>query len=193
MTVRIDDVTDHEWERTVLHHLDSIVWIARRMWRQSPFIRTVIGTPDDAIQSALLWIWRYRRRYLHADSAMCINSYLIQCAKRGVWAAVSTASRRSKAGHPQVVLLPDDYLERGNRVHDDVSHDVLNRLEVAQALQVITPRQRQVLGMFYGLDGNDEHSPDQIAAAIGITVEWVWQILHEGRRRMATNFKFTRD
>jgi RNA polymerase primary sigma factor len=59
--------------------------------------------------------------------------------------------------------------------HDLAAHSMLAR-HMDDAMQVLSPRDRQVLRMRYGLDGGREHTLGEIADELGVTSERVRQI-----------------
>jgi RNA polymerase primary sigma factor len=63
----------------------------------------------------------------------------------------------------------------GRSSHDLAAHAMLTR-HMDDALQVLTPRERQVLKMRYGLSGSREHTLGEIADLLGVTSERVRQI-----------------
>jgi RNA polymerase primary sigma factor len=63
----------------------------------------------------------------------------------------------------------------GRTSHDLAAHSMLTR-HMDDALQVLAPRERQVLKMRYGLSGSREHTLGEIADQLGVTSERVRQI-----------------
>ena len=59
--------------------------------------------------------------------------------------------------------------------HDLAAHSMLQR-HMDDAMQVLSPRERQVLRMRYGLDGGREHTLSEIADTLGVTSERIRQI-----------------
>jgi RNA polymerase primary sigma factor len=59
--------------------------------------------------------------------------------------------------------------------HELAAHSLLRR-HMDDAMQVLSPRERQVLRMRYGLDGGREHTLGEIADQLGVTSERVRQI-----------------
>jgi RNA polymerase primary sigma factor len=59
--------------------------------------------------------------------------------------------------------------------HDLAAHSMLAR-HMDDAMQVLSPRERQVLRLRYGLDGGREHTLGEIADQLGVTSERVRQI-----------------
>jgi RNA polymerase primary sigma factor len=59
--------------------------------------------------------------------------------------------------------------------HDLAAHSMLSR-HMDDAMQVLSPRERQVLKMRYGLAGGREHTLGEIADQLGVTSERVRQI-----------------
>jgi RNA polymerase primary sigma factor len=59
--------------------------------------------------------------------------------------------------------------------HDLAAHSMLKR-HMDDAMQVLSPRERQVLRLRYGLDGGREHTLGEIADVLGVTSERVRQI-----------------
>jgi RNA polymerase primary sigma factor len=59
--------------------------------------------------------------------------------------------------------------------HDLAAHSMLSR-HMDDAMQVLSPRERQVLKMRYGLSGGREHTLGEIADQLGVTSERVRQI-----------------
>lgn len=184
-----EDMSEQEWESVFLQNMGTARAVARTMWGRSPFIRRVLGCREDAEQSALLWIWKYRLRYL--GTGISVEGYFAQSARRGVWRAVSLASKRKKAGHPEVFELPkEDYDRKLVEDFHCVMEEVLDRIEVAQFLGVLTRREREVICLFYGLDGCGRgRSHLEIAKMLGVTENWIAQIIHMAKRRLRTNFK----
>src|SRR5437588_483789 len=59
--------------------------------------------------------------------------------------------------------------------HEMAAHSMLRR-HMADAMQVLSPRERQVLRLRYGLSGGREHTLGEIADQLGVTSERVRQI-----------------
>jgi RNA polymerase primary sigma factor len=59
--------------------------------------------------------------------------------------------------------------------HEAAAHSMLRR-HMDDALQVLSPRERQVLRMRYGLSGGREHTLGEIADQLGVTSERIRQI-----------------
>jgi len=59
--------------------------------------------------------------------------------------------------------------------HELAAHSMLQR-HMDDAMQVLSPRERQVLRMRYGLDGGREHTLSEIADTLGVTSERIRQI-----------------
>jgi RNA polymerase primary sigma factor len=59
--------------------------------------------------------------------------------------------------------------------HELAAHSLLRR-HMDDAMQVLAPRERQVLKLRYGLDGGHEHTLGEIADRLGVTSERVRQI-----------------
>jgi RNA polymerase primary sigma factor len=59
--------------------------------------------------------------------------------------------------------------------HELAAHSLLRR-HMEDAMQVLSPRERQVLRLRYGLDGGHEHTLGEIADRLGVTSERVRQI-----------------
>jgi RNA polymerase primary sigma factor len=59
--------------------------------------------------------------------------------------------------------------------HDLAAHSMLRR-HMDDAMQVLSPREREVLRMRYGLDGGREHTLGEIADQLGVTSERIRQI-----------------
>ncbi|MDQ6669298.1 MAG: sigma-70 family RNA polymerase sigma factor [Chloroflexota bacterium] len=59
--------------------------------------------------------------------------------------------------------------------HDLAAHSMLRR-HMDDAMQVLAPRERQVLRLRYGLDGGRDHTLGEIADQLGVTSERVRQI-----------------
>ncbi len=72
--------------------------------------------------------------------------------------------------------LGDLIADRAGRTpHDLAAHSMLQR-HMDDAMQVLSPRERQVLRMRYGLDGGREHTLSEIADQLGVTSERIRQI-----------------
>lgn len=59
--------------------------------------------------------------------------------------------------------------------HDMAAHSLLKR-HMQDAMQILSPRERQVLRLRYGLDDGREHTLSEIADVLGVTSERVRQI-----------------
>jgi RNA polymerase primary sigma factor len=59
--------------------------------------------------------------------------------------------------------------------HELAAHSMLKR-HMEDAMQVLAPRERQVLRLRYGLDDGREHTLGEIADVLGVTSERVRQI-----------------
>jgi RNA polymerase primary sigma factor len=69
-------------------------------------------------------------------------------------------------------VLPD---HAARSPHEQAAASILKR-HVADAMQILSPREKSVLRMHYGLDGGREHTLAEIADVLGVTSERVRQI-----------------
>ena len=67
--------------------------------------------------------------------------------------------------------------------HDMAAHSMLRR-HMDDAMQVLSPRERQVLRLRYGLAGGREHTLGEIADQLGVTSERVRQIESAARSKL---------
>lgn len=177
-------------DETILDHQDIITRTASWIWRNHYYIRKAIGTEEDAIQEALVYCWYYGRKY---QGAMSDNAYFKQMARRGVWGAVQKAYDRYQNGHPDVLYRAAGYDQMMLQTRD-FTEDVLNRMEIAQALGVLTPREKEIIQLRYGLDGSGVvRDYKEIARLLGVTTATVAWALNEAIKRIRTNFKVCYD
>ncbi len=85
----------------------------------------------------------------------------------------------------------DEDRELGDVVKDTTAPDVdelvdlkLLKRKVYEQLQNLTPRQQHVLMRRFGLDGNGEHSVDEIAKEVGLSRNRIRQIESDALRRL---------
>ena len=71
--------------------------------------------------------------------------------------------------------LGDLIADRSRTPHEVAAHSMLTR-HMDDAMQVLSPRERQVLRLRYGLAGGREHTLGEIADQLGVTSERVRQI-----------------
>jgi RNA polymerase primary sigma factor len=79
---------------------------------------------------------------------------------------------REETGGTLGDLIPDRSLRTP---HEMAAHSLLRR-HMDDAMQVLSPRERRVLRLRYGLDGGREHTLGEIADEIGVTSERIRQI-----------------
>jgi len=77
-------------------------------------------------------------------------------------------------------LIEDQSMERP----DDSSNLASLRQDINQALTVLTPRERKVLNMLYGLGANHVHTLEEIAEILKVTRERARQIKDKALRRL---------
>jgi len=77
-------------------------------------------------------------------------------------------------------LIEDQSMERP----DDSSNLASLRQDINQAMTVLTPRERKVLHMLYGLEANHVHTLEEIAEILEVTRERARQIKDKALRRL---------
>lgn len=172
----------------VLLYSGTIRLTAYSMWWRFPLVRW-LGEKEDAAQVAYLYCLHYGLRY--HDGVVDLHVYFRVLARRGVWAAVRKRQERLAGGKPEVwyetaTVTPLDIFQSREPPFDEM---VLDRLEVAQALGVLTPREREVVALRYGLDGEDERSYEEMGGLLGISPGTVRTLLYTAHRRLRQNFK----
>ena len=78
-----------------------------------------------------------------------------------------------------------DVLENGIDAHPDLALlDDSLRQEVARALQSLTPREQEVIGLYFGLAGGSAMTLEEIGESFSLTRERVRQIKEKAIRRL---------
>lgn len=167
----------------LLAHLPEIQRAARAVWHSCPAVRLVLGERQDAEQQAVVYCLHYGVRY--HDGTAPLSTYYRVLARRGVWQALHRWRQRRRCGAP-LVMAVEVLPERGGC---DVTAAVLDRLEVAQALGVLTPREREAVALRYGLDGSGvERDARAVAALMGVTYATAKTTLRSAYARLRRNF-----
>lgn len=68
-------------------------------------------------------------------------------------------------------------------LHDELEEDLL-REHVTRALQTLRPRDARVLRLYYGLQGEEEHTLEKIGELMGVTRERIRQLRDRGLREI---------
>jgi len=68
-------------------------------------------------------------------------------------------------------------------LHDELEEDLL-REHVTRALQTLRPRDARVLRLYYGLQGEEEHTLEEIGELMGVTRERIRQLRDRGLREI---------
>ena len=174
----------------VREHLPVILVAARLVCLNRPGLRRWLGGLEDAQQWAVLYCLRWGLRHYRPELGG-VREYMGLLARRGVFdAARLMKDRESRGWHPP--LLETDHaapLDSRFDEADPVEDAVLDRLEVAQALGVLTPREREMVALFYGLGGQPPRSLLQIGELLGVSWRTVQVTLGNARKRLRSNFR----
>lgn len=68
-------------------------------------------------------------------------------------------------------------------LHDELEEDLL-REHVTRALQTLRPRDARVVRLYYGLQGEEEHTLEEIGELLGVTRERIRQLRDRGLREI---------
>ncbi len=95
--------------------------------------------------------------------------------------ARTTTSLEMQVGNNQDGTLGDLLEDKGNRPEDLTEHSSL-RQHIAELLQLLTPIQRQVLTLRYGLDDGEARTLNEIAKHCSLSRERIRQIERQARQ-----------
>jgi len=102
------------------------------------------------------------------------------------------------SGRPVSMDAPLSSTEEGNTLYDvlldedapspdkELVKDSL-RQEIERVLKTLPPREAEIVRLFYGLNGNFQHSLDEIAIEISLTRERVRQLKEKAIKRLKVN------
>lgn len=174
--------------QALLPYLADIRKAAMGVWAASTVVKMSGLDPEDAAQEGVLHCLKYGQRYWRGDIPLvCYYRFM---ARQGVWQAVNTAVRRVKRDAPRQMTatrlgfgdprgpteMPEDRCP--------VDEEVLERLDVAQALGVLSGREREAVVLRYGLGGGPALDYRGVAAALGVTMGTAGRILYDAHRRL---------
>lgn len=170
----------------VMAHTVVISRAARAARRRNEFLARHYPEPADADQQAHCYCLRYGTRYY--DGLAPLATYFGVLAAHGLWDGVAVAYRRAKAGAPATVYVGRESLEELNGDDQELMRRLLC-VDVAAALGVLTPREREAVVLRYGLDGCGPRESPEIGGIMGITPITVRTTLSSALRRLRTNLK----
>ncbi len=168
----------------ILPHLSYLWGCARRLIRH-PMIARWYGTTEDVHQALCVAAIMHGLRLYDPARHLDLRKHLVDVACARVFLhAYYHKGRR---------LL---HLEYTNQLAECAAQDTFAlcdaHLDIAEAFRVVTPDERRILGMFYGLDGYAEHSLCEIAEALGQSLAAMQQRKQRIVMRLRSHFAVER-
>lgn len=148
--------------------------LARALWRRHPFIRAWYGEVEDLAQQEAMYALLYGLRHWRPGLSVGLEYHLVKNAgRRAVQEAAEKTSRRPVLAYGAAGAEP--------LTPDDPAAAVLCRLDVAEAVGVLTTGERRIVEMRYGLGG---HTTPRDTAELARELGWPRATL-DGRLRAA--------
>ena len=167
---------DQEGARKELieHNLRLVVYIARRFENTGVNIEDLISIGTIGLIKA---VGTYR-----ADKNIKLATYASRCIENEILMYLrKNASRRGEVSFDEPLntdwdgnelLLSDVLGTDGNTVMRPIEEDV-DRSLLAAALNVLTPRERQIITLRFGLGGGREQTQKEVADQLGISQSYI--------------------
>ena len=167
---------DQEGARKELieHNLRLVVYIARRFENTGVNIEDLISIGTIGLIKA---VGTYR-----ADKNIKLATYASRCIENEILMYLrKNASRRGEVSFDEPLntdwdgnelLLSDVLGTDGDTVMRPIEEDV-DRSLLAAALNVLTPRERQIITLRFGLDGGREQTQKEVADQLGISQSYI--------------------
>ncbi|MCI2055841.1 MAG: RNA polymerase sporulation sigma factor SigE [Oscillibacter sp.] len=172
LTARIED---EDARRTLIeHNLRLVVYIARR------FENTGINI-EDLISIGTIGLIKAVGTY-KADKNIKLATYASRCIENEILMYLrKNASRKGEVSIDEPLntdwdgnelLLSDVLGTESDTVMRPIEEDV-DRSLLAAALKVLTPREKQIISLRFGLDGGKEETQKEVADQLGISQSYI--------------------
>lgn len=172
LTARIED---EDARRTLIeHNLRLVVYIARR------FENTGINI-EDLISIGTIGLIKAVGTY-KADKNIKLATYASRCIENEILMYLrKNASRKGEVSIDEPLntdwdgnelLLSDVLGTESDTVMRPIEEDV-DRSLLAAALKVLTPREKQIIPLRFGLDGGTEETQKEVADQLGISQSYI--------------------
>ena len=156
------------------HNLRLVVYIARRFENTGVNIEDLISIGTIGLIKA---VWTYR-----ADKNIKLATYASRCIENEILMYLrKNASRKGEVSFDEPLntdwdgnelLLSDVLGTDGDTVMRPIEEDV-DRSLLAAALNILTPRERQIITLRFGLGGGREQTQKEVADRLGISQSYI--------------------
>ena len=96
---------------------------------------------------------------------------------------VSEVRLDAPVGEDEDTSLVDRFLVEEEHLEEELEEELLEE-HVARALQLLRPRDARVVRLYYGLQGEEEHTLEEIGEILGVTRERIRQLRDRALREM---------
>lgn len=111
------------------------------------------------------------------------RKYIYDSQFRRMTGTVCESEAWPDAGFPEAIRL-----DTGDTADDDREHAAVKCHQFLSA-SLLTDRDREILTLRYGLDGNEPHTLEQVSEKMGVSRERIRQLQDSALRKLARRFK----
>ena len=172
LLARLDD--EDARKELIEHNLRLVVYIARRLEN------TVINI-EDLISLGTIGLIKAVGTY-RADKNIKLATYASRCIENEILMYLrKNASRRGEVSFDEPLntdwdgnelLLSDVLGTDGDTVMRHIEEDV-DRSVLAAAINILSPREKQIITLRFGLDGGREQTQKEVADQLGISQSYI--------------------
>ena len=156
------------------HNLRLVVYIAKRFDNTGVGIEDLISIGTIGLIKGVRTFRRDKGIKLATYASRCIENeilmYLRKCAGRR--AEISIDEPLSTDGEGNDLHLSDVIGSDGESVYRQLESDE-DRKTVADALLKLTPREREIIELRFGMNGGKEHTQKEVADLLGISQSYI--------------------
>ncbi len=156
------------------HNLRLVVYIAKRFDNTGVGIEDLISIGTIGLIKGVRTFRRDKGIKLATYASRCIENeilmYLRKCAGRR--AEISIDEPLSTDGEGNDLHLSDVIGSDGESVYRQLESDE-DRKTVADALRKLTPREREIIELRFGMNGRKEHTQKEVADLLGISQSYI--------------------
>ncbi len=171
----VDRIGDQDAQRELIeHNLRLVVYIARRFENTGVNIEDLISIGTIGLIKAVGTYQPAKNIKLATYASRCIENEILMYLRKnaGRKAEVSFDEPLNTDWDGNELLLSDvlgtDSDEVSRPIEDDVDRSLL-----AAALEVLSPRERQIITLRFGLGGGKERTQKEVADRLGISQSYI--------------------
>ena len=161
-------------ERLIVHNLRLVVYIARKFDAAGASVEDLISIGTIGLIKAVNTFCPERNIKLATYASRCIENEILMYMRKStvLKTEISIDEPLNVDWDGNELLLSDVLGSDGNEVGGRVEQEDEKRLLNLQ-IQKLDPREREIMNMRFGLDGETEHTQKQVADLLGISQSYI--------------------